>query len=151
MRAIDDDFTMIMKFLSKPKSVFIVVMLFAMMSASCSRKTDVAEPALLLSEKQMIDVMADVQVVEAELNRRKSVGESVSGVSVSYYDQLFRHYGINEKVLEQNMDYYTHNVEILDRIMDSVVNRLVNEQNSLPGRQVIPVDTISAKSPLGGV
>jgi hypothetical protein len=43
-----------------------------------------------------------------------------------YYEQVFSHYGITDSVFNANMRYYTHSPEVLERIMDSVTQRLDN-------------------------
>ena len=46
-----------------------------------------------------------------------------------YYDQLFEHYGITDSIFSQNMQYYTERPEVLERIMDSVTQRLLKAAN----------------------
>ena len=81
--------------------------------------------------------MADVQVIEAEINYEKQqererapedttvvVPKDYLKMSREYYDQLFEHYGITDSIFSQNMQYYTEHPEMLERIMDSVTQRL---------------------------
>ena len=50
-------------------------------------------------------------------------------MSREYYDQLFTHYGITDSIFEQNIKYYAERPEVLERIMDSVVQRLEKEKS----------------------
>lgn len=106
---------------------FLIAVLLAF--TSCMNKEKVKKPEVFLSEPQMIDVLADCYLIEAQLNQMKSSGVTVDSLQVAYYDQLFEHYGINDSVFEENMNYYTHQPATLVRIMDSVTNRFVNAQN----------------------
>ena len=79
--------------------------------------------------------MTDVQIIEADINYQKTMererGETpkdYSGLTQSYYDQLFEHHGITDSIFSQNMRYYTERPAVLERIMDSVVQRLVKEK-----------------------
>ena len=88
------------------------------------------QPQLLLTEEQMVDVLADSYLIEAELNQKKSVGENVTDLQVAYYQQLFEHYGITDSIFDENMAYYTYQLPILERIMDSVNARFVKLQTA---------------------
>lgn len=101
-------------------AIAVVVLL----SACGSNK--VKKPDTFLTEQQMIEVLSDSYLIEAELNQRKTMGENVTKLQEAYYSQFFEHYGIDDTILEQNMAYYTRYPEILERIMDSVNQRFVN-------------------------
>ena len=86
-------------------------------------------PSRLLTEQEMIDIMYDVQILEADMNYRKSNGKMIGDMPREYYQQLFEHYGITDSIFNQNMRYYTHDPAIMERIMDSVMERLTKEQS----------------------
>ena len=98
-------------------------------------------PERLLSEQEMISIMTDVQIIEADINRQKNMEREYDPndtvtikhkdyvkLSRAYYDQLFAHYGINDSIFTQNIRYYTGHPAVLEKIMDSVMQRLVKEQ-----------------------
>ena len=91
-------------------------------------------PDRLFTEEEMVDIMTDVQIIEAEINYQKSLEREDSApdtdykaMTQSYYDQLFEHHGITDTLFSQNIKYYTERPEVLKRIMDSVVQRLTRE------------------------
>ena len=94
--------------------------------SACGNRNKVKQPELLLDERQMIEVMTDVYVVEAILNQKKAQGEPLGSLPEDYYEQVFSHYGITDSIFTDNMEYYTHYPEVLERIMDSVTQRLEN-------------------------
>lgn len=105
-----------------------IIGLFVLLSVlSCSRQK-VATPEVLLSESQMIDIMTDVQIIEADINFRKMKGMDIDSLPIEFYDQLFEHYGITDSIFRENMEYYTLNPAVLENIMDSVSNRLLKMQ-----------------------
>lgn len=99
-----------------------------MLLASCANKNQVKKPDVLLSEQQMTDVLTDAYLVEAILNQKKAAGVAVDSLQRVYYGQLFEHYGISDTVFEQNMRYYSYQLPVLERIMDSVATRFVKAQ-----------------------
>lgn len=109
------------------KRCLFLTALAALLFFSCARKPE-KKPDVLLTEQQMVEVLADSYLLEAELNTRKSRGEDVKGLQRTYYDQLFEHYGITDSIFDQNMRYYTYTPAVLERIMDSVTRRLEKVQ-----------------------
>ena len=123
------------------KRLSIIVLCFVLATA-CGRKDKGFKPDRLLNEQEMIAIMADVQVIEADINYQKQqererdpndttpvVPKDYLKMSRFYYDQLFEHYGITDSIFSQNMKYYTERPEVLERIMDSVTQRLLKAAN----------------------
>ena len=98
--------------------------------ASCADRSKAFKPERLLTEQEMIAVMTDVQILEADINRRKADGKRIDGMAEAYYNQLFEHYDITDSIFSQNLRYYTERPETLERIMDSVTKRLTKEQQN---------------------
>ena len=123
------------------KRLSIIILCFVLATA-CSRKDKGFKPDRLLTEQEMITIMTDVQVIEADINYQKQqererdpndtmpvVPKDYLKMSRFYYDQLFEHYGITDSIFSQNMQYYTERPEVLERIMDSVTQRLLKAAN----------------------
>lgn len=100
---------------------FLLLAFMALMS--CGSREKVPKPEVLLTEAQMVDLLADAYLVEADLNTRKTRGENVQSLQGAYYAQIFEHYGITDSIFDQNMNYYSHDLVTLERIMDSVHQR----------------------------
>ncbi|MBR3699506.1 MAG: DUF4296 domain-containing protein [Bacteroidales bacterium] len=111
------------------KRCWLLVVMLLLALASCDSRNTMKKPEVFFDEPQMIDVMTDAYLIEAQLNVMKGQGQDVSQLQVLYYDQLFEHYGINDSVFEQNVQYYTYHPDILERVMDSVTNRFAMMQN----------------------
>ena len=122
------------------KRLPIIILCFVLATA-CGHKDKGFKPDRLLTEEEMITIMADVQIIEAEINYQKQqererdpndttpvVPKDYLKMSREYYNQLFEHYGITDSILEQNMRYYTERPEVLERIMDSTMQRLIRAQ-----------------------
>lgn len=116
-------------------------LLLFVLATACGDKDKGNKPEHLLSEKEMIDIMTDVQIIEADLNYQKTqereqepndtlniIPKDYVKMSRVYYTQLFEHYGITDSIFEQNLRYYTQRPTELEKIMDSVMQRLTKEQ-----------------------
>ena len=119
-----------------------IIILFFLLVTACGRKEKSFMPERLLTEQEMIDVLTDVQIIEADINYQKSkerdqkeedsveiVPKDYLKLSREYYDQFFEHYGITDSILVQNIQYYSSQPEVLERIMDSVMQRLDKEKS----------------------
>lgn len=118
------------------KRLSIIILCFVL-ATTCGCKDKGFKPERLLSEQEMITLMVDLQIIEAEITFQKQqerehdpndttavAPKDYVKMSRDYYGQLFEHYGITDTILEQNMRYYTERPEVLERIMDSVTQRL---------------------------
>ena len=111
---------------------------------ACGRKDKGFIPERLLNEQEMVDLMTDVQIIEADINHQKAQErdreqndtikiepKDFTKITQDYYTQLFEHYGITDSIFVQNMRYYTERPAVLEKIMDSVTQRLTREQSQL--------------------
>ena len=96
---------------------------------SCDSEKKRPAPAVFLSESQMVDILMDVQLMEATIGYKKNANQKTEYLK-QYYDMVFAHYGIADSVFKENMTYY-YDVEpqTLMRIMDSVETRLAKMKN----------------------
>ena len=99
------------------------VVLLLLFSCSGEKKRDV--PTVLLSEPQMVDVMTDVQLMEAVISYKKSSNQKTAYLRTRGYDTLFAHYGITDSIFKENVKYYNDaKPQSFMRIMDSVEVRI---------------------------
>ena len=120
------------------KRLSLILLLFVLVAA-CGRKDKGFIPERLLTEQEMIDILTDVQIIEADINYTKTQEKDTDakpidyrGLTQSFYDQLFEHYGITDSIFSQNLRYYTERPEQLEKMMDSVLQRLTRVQSELP-------------------
>jgi len=108
-----------------------IVGFLGLISVSCTHNQSLPKPALLLSEKQMIDLLTDVHVIEASMNFRRNLGQSMDDRKTVFFDSLFKIYGITPELLEQNLRYYNENPDQMDRIYESVIEKLSALQSAI--------------------
>ena len=112
----------------KMRKCWLFALLLLLLVPGCREKQKVKPPQVLLTEQQMVDVLSDTYLIEAELNQMKSEGKEVGTLQNTYYEQLFAHYGITDSIFQENMKYYSYHLVELERIMDSVMNRFLKAQ-----------------------
>lgn len=105
--------------------LFVICLFF-----SCSSEKKKQAPTVLLSETQMVDVLTDVQIMEAAIGYLKNINQPTEYLKTIGYDTLFSHYGITDSIFKVNMVYYyDHEPLTLIRIYDSVESRLARMKN----------------------
>ena len=112
------------------------------MLSACDNMSKAYMPQRLLTEQEMMDVMTDVQIIEADINYQKTkereaeeAPKDYKGLTQSYYDQLFEHYGITDTIFSQNLRDYTERPDQLEKIMDSVTQRFVRVQSEMKDKE----------------
>ena len=105
--------------------LFVICLFF-----SCSSEKKKQAPTVLLSETEMVDVLTDVQIMEAAIGYKKNINQPTEYLKTIGYDTLFSHYGITDSIFKANMVYY-YDVEPLTliRVYDSVEARLARMKN----------------------
>lgn len=118
---------------------FVVIFFCLLLFSACGNKSKPFVPDRLLTEQEMIDILTDVHIIEADINYQRNQDreqrDSIRTKSLDYgllsriyYEQLFEHYGITDSIYRQNLRYYTEQPATLEAIMDSVTQRLAKEQ-----------------------
>ena len=110
------------------KSLFLLFVICFLVS--CDSKPKRTAPSVLLTEPQMIDVVTDVQIMEATISCKKNVNQKTTYLKTFGYDTLFSHYGITDSIFKENMRYYYEiEPQAFVRILDSVETRLSKMRN----------------------
>lgn len=88
---------------------------------SCTDRHDKhAEPAVLLPEARMVEIITDVQIMEQAINLRRGRSKSIYNLKTHGFKEIFTHYNITDSIFFENVDYYNSTPETMKRIMDSV-------------------------------
>ena len=82
------------------------------------------KPEDILSEEKVSDVMVDMQILEATYNSRLLNLDDRNDRMKRYYDEIFEHHGISEKVFNESYTYYQDHPEQLELIYEMVFEKL---------------------------
>lgn len=83
-------------------------------------------PDNLFSEEKMVNIMAEVQIVEAALAHHRLHRRGDKTYKEPYYNQVFLEYGITAKDFKQNLNYYNSIPESMEKILEKVLE--INNQ-----------------------
>ncbi len=113
--------------LQKLSKVFFVICLgFLIFSCTSSKSNEgKSKPENLIEVKKMIDILVDIQLVEASLVKKRGKNEDTDFYSNYYYKNIFEKYGITKNQYDLSLEYYKNNIEIFDKIYQEVSDSLL--------------------------
>ena len=110
------------------KTILSALCLGGLLLSSCSKKEEKI-PENILSKEKMIAVMVDVQMAEASIqNRSLSITDSTKLIAAGYYKNLFEKNKITEQQFRESFLYYSHHLDLLNKIYEEVINELSKKQ-----------------------
>jgi hypothetical protein len=122
-------------------SGFLVLITFFVLLVSCGKKKDipsseVAIPAdSLISEENMVHVLADAHMIEAALVIERNIGVVSTEKPGLLYQGIFNKYHISRARYDENLRYYRQNPTLLTKMYDKVIGELETRQKKFhPGR-----------------
>ena len=89
-----------------PVFCLLLILIAGCANNKSSKTSESIPPDSVLSEPLMIQVLADVHILEAGVQLKKNRGSNSVAEVEHLYDDLFRKYGISEDRFRMNMDYY---------------------------------------------
>ncbi len=109
----------------------ILALLLFFTACQKAEKTKAVKPAVFLTESQMIELITDVQLLEASLNHRRNIGQSTTNVKTIWFNQLFEKQQITATIFEENMAFYNERPDVMEQILEEVLANIMQEQAQL--------------------
>jgi len=110
---------------------FITILCFFSLVVSCDKQKSTQSEKLNLTEKQMIEIIKEIQITEAALNYKRNIGSSVEENKDLYFDLVFKNHKITPEIFKENLLQYSKSPEKLEAIYDSVIISLTKMQDTL--------------------
>ncbi|MBI9037652.1 MAG: DUF4296 domain-containing protein [Bacteroidales bacterium] len=108
------------------KIIFIICLSFYFFSCGESKSNyEKSKLKNLISVEKMIDILVDVQIVEAALVKKRGKNEDTDFYSQYYYKKIFTKYSISKDQYDFSLEYYKNNIEIFEKIYQQVSDSLL--------------------------
>jgi len=102
--------------------VLSIISIITLLLFSCQEKVVEAPPPI--NKEQMVNIITDIQLVEAKLNYEKRDDVRKQKLTEKYYESVFSKYNISEEEFEESLYYYKKDIEALDQIYSDVITKL---------------------------
>ncbi|MBZ0242450.1 MAG: DUF4296 domain-containing protein [Bacteroidales bacterium] len=109
---------------------FILALLLFSTACQKAEKTK-AKPVVLLTETQMVELITDVQLLEAALNHRRNLGQNINELKLLWFNQLFEKHHLTDVIFEENISYYNEQPAVMEQILEEVLANIIQEQAQL--------------------
>lgn len=81
-------------------------------------------PEGILQPDEMVSILVDVHLAEADAINRKVQPDSVKLILDKHYQSIFQIYKIEKTVFLQSFDYYSKRPEDFDRLYEKVIEQM---------------------------
>lgn len=92
----------------------------------------------IISEQVMVELIADIHILEAGLLQKRNHGEKTAGLAEEWYRGLFAKYGITDSRFRQNLRYYQWDTEQYSVLYEKVIAEIRSRKNWLPSAPAVP-------------
>lgn len=106
----------------------ITFILFLLIIASC--KSDNELPAGVLPEDKMVDLMVEMEIIQATL-KYDAASEGLNPNYIKAFNKVFESYNIDKDGFNNSMDYYCSEPLKVRKIYDKVIVKLSENQGQL--------------------
>ena len=110
-----------------------IAILFA--SGCKSNKGNKDDAGSVMSKKEMVAFLTDLQLAEANIRAITDPRSTDSLQRQLYFYDLYEKHGITPSDFNASLNYYLAHVEELDDVYDEVIARLMKEQEELRNRK----------------
>ena len=112
----------------KSTKLFLATLCLGSILISCSKKEEKI-PENILPKDKMIRLMVDVHIAEATIQSRNlGINDSTKTIAAGYYKNIFEKNRISEQQFRESFLYYSHHLEIFNKIYEEVINELSKKQ-----------------------
>lgn len=107
------------------KNTTVIILSFIMFLVGCSKAPD-----YVISENDMVSLMADMYKAEAMIeDNTENFNNDTMKMKVR--QSVMMKHGVTQETLDTSLIWYSHNLDVYDKVYDKVIKRLDNEYREL--------------------
>lgn len=126
--------------------LFLVFLLMSLLGCKPSGQKPDGEK--LIPREKMIDIMANMEVVEAKLRFQQTRinMDSLQKLKIKNFDSLYMYYKVTPGQFNQNLRYYQEDLADFELMMDEVILSITQAKDSVLNIKEVAVDSIAVKA-----
>lgn len=97
---------------------------------SC-KEAKVQPPADVIQQKEMVQVLADVHIADAVVEKRSSPEKPDTALTAAMYSEIFRIHHISRNDFYKSYHFYERHPELMNEMYPDVINELSRRQAEL--------------------
>lgn len=111
------------------KIAFLLPVVIAFLSFSCTTKSKDPLPAGIMPADSLVKVLTDLQLVESAILLKQNEGKNAGVYASHYYAYVFSKYKLDSTRLKANFDFYQKNPDELEDLYKIVLDSLCRKQS----------------------
>lgn len=88
-------------------------------------------PDKILQPKDMVAIIADIQIAEAVLREQRQTGQYQDHYAVDLMNSVFEKHAVSREKFRESLSFYEKNLEIYEQIYEDVITLLIQKQTEL--------------------
>jgi len=109
--------------LSNIKLFFLLALFFLVSSCYNVNEVEVVAPTKMLTKMQMVEILTDMQIIEAGFSINKNLN-SGKELKPEYYSEVFEQHSVTLQQFKENIDYYHASPKVMEDIYELVLANL---------------------------
>ena len=109
------------------KNLFLLLSVI-LLTTACSENAD--KPENVLSEEELVRIMADMQLAEAKVKNLRVSTDSARQLFSIYELQIFEEWDVTAEQYKESYEYYLSNYELMSDIHTALIDTLSQRQKN---------------------
>ena len=109
--------------LSNIKLFFLLALFFLVSSCYNVNEVEVVTPTKMLTKMQMVEILTDMQIIEAGFSINKNLNNGKE-LKPEYYSEVFEQHSVTLQQFKENIDYYHASPKVMEDIYELVLANL---------------------------
>ncbi len=103
----------------------LIILACVLTIVSCTQESPLdIEPANLISEEKMVDILIDVHITESALSLKNFSRDSSLRLFAYYKEDIYKEHTITETQFRESFDYYARHAKQFDAIYVAVIDSI---------------------------
>lgn len=109
--------------------VFSIILFFTVISCS-NQNNQETRPENLISEKQMVNILKDIQIAEAHTKLSKLHRDSIQKLNLALYNSILIKNNLDSNQFISSYKFYVNKPKALNKIYENVLEALLKEDTN---------------------
>ena len=109
------------------KNLFLLLLLI-LITTACTKNAD--KPENVLSQEEMVRIMADMQLAEAKVKNLRVSTDSARHLFSIYELQVFEEWGISPEQYKESYEYYLTQYDVMSDLHTALIDTLTRRQQA---------------------
>ncbi|MCK5839252.1 MAG: DUF4296 domain-containing protein [Bacteroidales bacterium] len=113
------------------KKLIFINLIWLLSCSSGNNEQVVAPPENIIPKDKMVELLVDVQLIEAAIKSDDTRKKDSKTYSTYYYTFLFEKYNTTKEDFIESLRYYQQNIDDFDQMYTEVIKRLSKFQSEI--------------------